>query len=172
MSDVQSAGAQVQGEKAHDAAVAGNPVLIGGRADDTEPTAVADGDACWLWVDLQGRPVVALGHPAVVSDGSSHGPKVTTLTTTGNAALVAAQGAGQSIYVTMISASNTSATAVRVDLKDGTTSRVEMFLAADGGGFVMPFAMPWKITANTALNGALGAAVTDVRVTVHFFVAP
>lgn len=171
MGDVQSSGSQVQGEAAHDAAVVGNPVIVGGRADDSEPTAVADGDACWLWVDQFGRPVTVIGHPAAVADGTNQGPSVTTLTTTGNVALVAAPGAG-SIHVLGISASNTSSTGVRVDIKDGTTTRLSMFLAADGGGFVWQFNQPWKITATTALQGALSAAVTDVRVTVHFFVSP
>ena len=84
MADVASAGSQIQGEAAHDAAVAGNPVMVGGRADDSEPTAVADGDACWLWVDQQGRPVVVHSHPATVAADSTHGPKVVTLTGTGD----------------------------------------------------------------------------------------
>lgn len=40
---------QVQGAAAHDAAVAGNPLLEGGYASDAAPTDVADGDAVRAW---------------------------------------------------------------------------------------------------------------------------
>lgn len=163
---------EVQGDVAHDAAAAGNPVLVGLRANQNEPTAVADADSTFAWGDQQGRQVVVVNFPAAVAVDSTHGPKTVTLTLTSDAALVAAPGAGQSIYVTSISASNTSATKSRVDIKDGTTIRYSMMLAADGGGFVQDFNPPWKITANTALNGALGTAVTDVRANIHYFVAP
>jgi len=162
----------VVGKAAHDAAVAGNPVRMAGKANANEPTAVADGDTCDAWVDLQGRRVVILNFPANVAADSTTGPKVTTLTTTSDVALVAAPGASLSVYVTGVSASNGSATLTRVDLKDGTTIRQSMYLAASGGGFVASFNPPWKITANTAFNGALSVGVTDVRATVHYFVGP
>lgn len=163
---------EVQGDVAHDVAAAGNPVLVGLRANQNEPAAVADADSTYAWGDQQGRTVVVKNFPASVSAAGTHGPNTATLTAVTDAALVAAPGAGQSIYVTGISASNTSATKSRLDVKDGTTIRYSMMLAADGGGFVDHFDPPWKITANTALNGALGTAVTDVRVNVHFFIAP
>lgn len=112
--------------------------------------------------------------PAVFNDtvgtGAS-GPKTTTLTTTGDVALVAAQGGGLSIHVEWLILSNTSAVDVRVDLKDGTNIKIPIFLAATGGGAFIKFPdkRPWKITANTAFNGALSAAVTDVRVTVGYY---
>ena len=163
---------EVVGDVAAGVAAAGNPVLVAARANANEPTAVADAESTYLWADLQGRLVVTKNFPAAVAVDSTHGPKTTTLTGTGDVALVVAPGAGQSIYVTHITGSNTSSTGVRLDFKDGTTSRKEMFLAADGGGAVIPFDPPWKITANTAFNGALSAAVTDVRVGTHYFVAP
>ncbi|MEE8262730.1 MAG: hypothetical protein V3R83_09740 [Gammaproteobacteria bacterium] len=162
---------QVEGIEAADAAVSGNPVAVGGRANANEPTAVSNGDAVYDWRDLQGRTVGVNNFPAVVS-GANHGPKTITLSSTTQTDVVAAPGAGQSVYVTGISASNTSSTFARLDLKDGTTVRVSMGLAADGGGFVMEFNPPWKITANTAFTSQLSATVTDVRVNAHFFTAP
>lgn len=48
--------AEVQGDAAHDAAVSGNPVLLGAYAKTTAPADVsADGDAVRLWADLAGR---------------------------------------------------------------------------------------------------------------------
>jgi hypothetical protein len=50
---------EVVGDAAHDAAVAGNPVLIGGFATAGVPTAVStDGDAARVWTDLNGAQVV------------------------------------------------------------------------------------------------------------------
>lgn len=170
MADLANA-KEVHGIEPEDSAVSGNPVAVGGRANANEPTAVNDGDVVYDWRDLQGRTVGVKNFPAVVS-GANHGPKTVTLSTTTQTDIVAAPGAGLSVYVTSISCSNTSATKVRIDLKDGTTVRWSMELAADGGGFVQEFNPPWKITANTAFTAQLSAAVTDVRVNCHFFTAP
>lgn len=53
--DVAQDDVRVGGMAALDAAVADNPVAIGGRASTAVPTAVsADGDAVWAWLDRQG----------------------------------------------------------------------------------------------------------------------
>jgi hypothetical protein len=55
MADVQATGTSVQGEAAHDAAVVGNPLLLGARANNSAPTAVSgDGDVVQLWADRRG----------------------------------------------------------------------------------------------------------------------
>lgn len=61
----------VQGAAAADAAVAGNPVLLGGRASAAAPTDVsADGDAVSLWTTLKGALHVADGGGTLsVDDG-------------------------------------------------------------------------------------------------------
>ena len=61
--------AQVQGKAAHDAAVSGNPLLLGGYASATAPTAVsADGDAVRLWADLSGRLQIGDGAGSLTVD--------------------------------------------------------------------------------------------------------
>ncbi len=162
----------VGGVAAHDAAVSGNPVRIAGKANQNEPTAVADGDTTDIWTDQQGRLVVVQGFPANVAS-STHGPNTTTISST-TETTVATGVASNSIHVTELSCSNTSATITRVDLRDGTagTIRWSMALAASGGGFVQRFSPPWKLTAANNLTAQLSAAVTDVRVNVHFFIAP
>ncbi len=51
---------EVVGDAAIDAAIAGNPVLIGGRASTATPSAMsADNDAQALWLTLNGAAVVA-----------------------------------------------------------------------------------------------------------------
>lgn len=63
--------AEVQGDAAHDAAVSGNPVLLGGYAKTTAPTDVStDGDAVRLWADLAGRLQVGDGGQTLsIDDG-------------------------------------------------------------------------------------------------------
>jgi hypothetical protein len=51
-------GLEVGGSVAHDAADAGNPLKVGGKATDGTPTAVADADRTDSWFDLYGAQVV------------------------------------------------------------------------------------------------------------------
>jgi hypothetical protein len=57
----------VIGDVAHDAADAGNPVKMGGKASSAAPTAVANGDRVNAYYDLNGR-LVALPMAMHVSD--------------------------------------------------------------------------------------------------------
>ncbi len=157
------------GTAAADAPISGNPVPVALRANLNEPTAVADADATYAWADLQGRQVVVLDHPAAVAS-TTHGPDTTNVTASGDTALVAAPGASLSIYVTNFWVSNNAATKIKAALRDGTTSRWLGTLAADGGGVTGKFDPPWKLTANTALNGNL-AATGDVDFNVQFYVS-
>lgn len=64
---------EVVGDVAQDAAVAGNPVLIGLRASDAVPTAMsADGDAVYGWADRKGR-VVTVARSATPTQSSVAG---------------------------------------------------------------------------------------------------
>ena len=51
MTDVRGNANPVEGAAVHDDAVAENPILLGGEARTTTPTAVADGDAVRLQAD-------------------------------------------------------------------------------------------------------------------------
>ena len=87
--------------------------------------------------------------------------------------MVAAPGAGQSIYLTNVFLSNDGSAKVAVAMTEGAagTARMRASLAADGGGVDRDFNPPWKLPANTALVANLSAA-GDVEVNVHYFVAP
>ena len=50
----------IEGPDAHDAAAAGQPVQIGGVAESTTPSAVADGDAVRAFFDLLGQLAVRI----------------------------------------------------------------------------------------------------------------
>lgn len=156
----------IKGDVAHDAAAGANPVGIGGYAttDIAAITTVANNDRTHLYSDIHGRLIVTpYSGPENIKSGTA------TLTGTGNTAVIAAGAASVRTYVTSISVSNTSATGVRVDVKDGTTTVWSSYLAANGGGATIGFPTPIRGTAATAVNAALSAAVTDVRVQINGF---
>lgn len=125
---------QAQGAAAHDAVAAGNPVQMGTVASLDEPTAVADGDAVRLWADQLGRLVILQGHgdpePPVTANGSASGVTV-----------IAAPGAGVSLYIMKGSVHSSAAAEQLVSLRDGAagTIRWTANLAADGGGSLFDF---------------------------------
>jgi hypothetical protein len=160
----------VQGQAAHDAAVAGNPVVMGGRSNANEPTAVtADNEAVWAWMDRFGRQVTVAGHP------SPEAPNTTNVTSSGNTSLIATPGASLSLYIKKGSVHNTDSSTVVVQLKDGSagTVRWQAELATDGGGSLFDFGdVGWKLTANTALNGNLsGAGDVNFNITEYYISA-
>lgn len=63
----------VSGAVAHDAAYAGNPILIGGYASAAAPSAVsADGDVVQAWYDRSGRQAIWDGNASItIDDGAS-----------------------------------------------------------------------------------------------------
>ncbi len=156
----------IQGEVAHDAIDSGNPQKIGGKASLNEPTAVADADRVNAWFDQLGRAVILQGHSnpeaPVTVNGSAAGVSV-----------IAAPGAGVSLYIMKGSIHNRGAEQV-VSLRDGAagTIRFTANLAADGGGTLFNFgSRGWKLTANTALVADIGAASADVNVTEYYIAA-
>lgn len=152
----------VAGDVAHDAVDSGNPLKVGGKARQTNPTAVADADRVDAMFDDVGRLCVVQGGVRdLVTDNNI------TLSSTTETTLLPAAGAGVFLDLTMLVLSNTSATGVRVDIRDATAGTIlfSVFLAASGGGAVIPFNTAKKqTTANNNWTAQLSAAVTDVRV--------
>jgi len=155
---------QTQGEVAHDAADANNPQKIGGQARITNPTAVADADRVNAIFDDVGRQIVILNQ---VRDLVAKN-KI-TLSTTTETTLLAAGAAGVFHDVTLIVITNSSATAVRVDIRDATagTTVLEVAIAANGGAVIpFPTPLPQAAAANN-WTAQLSAAVTDVRIFIQ-----
>jgi hypothetical protein len=143
------------------AAVPSGAQQIGGRASSTIPTAVTDGQLVGLMADILGKLVVRVGasRQLIVQN-------TITLTTTTETTLLTAGAAGVFLDLTMLIISNTSATAVRVDIRDATAGTVRMSLYAPAGQTI-GFTHPVTFTQTTAANNwtaQLSAAVTDVRV--------
>ncbi len=229
------------GAAAHDEAVSGNPVLMGGYASTVLPTAVsADGDAVRSWMTRTGASVIA-GHDGstdqsipiqvtdegilfvqsasafsaiascignVASDSTDSGNPVkigakaeTSLSTitlvadgdrtdlyagvdgvlitrphcnledivTGNASntdgtstsCIASSGSGVKTYLTSVVLTNTSASNIYVEIKDGSTAKLTLPVPANGGVVFNP-AVPIPGTAATAWNFDPSAATTTV----------
>jgi hypothetical protein len=148
----------VAGGAAHDAAVSGNPLLIGVEARRARATAVsADGDAVRLQADRYGRlKTTGIDLSIAALDASS----------SGDTALIAAPGASTRIKLIRVEASNTHAsTALTVGLKsaslNGGTIFGKKYLPAAGGQAVWVFPNGHLMAgANEALNANLSAAGT------------
>lgn len=156
-----SDGASVSGDVAHDGADAGEPVKIGGRAQ--EPTAapdeVANDDRVDRLHDRVGRAAIYQGYPRIYADINDAG--------SGDNTLIAAQGAGKKILVTSVLIISDGTVDVRFESgASGTALTGQMPLQAREGFFAHD---PWGLfetAANALLNLELSAAVN-----VHGFVA-
>ena len=141
----------VAGVAAHDVAVSGNPVRVGGRGRTSDVAAVANDDTTDLITDAVGKQVVL---PYALPETFIRGVTA-AITTTANTSVIAAQGAGVRIYVTQILVTNeSSGIGTVVEIKDGTTVMYRGFAAKAGGGFSLTFPVPLRLTANTALQAA------------------
>lgn len=139
----------VQGTAASGSSVSGNPVLVGGRAQNAEATPVSNGQAVAAARDLVGKAIVLpyanpenleSGVPAAITDNSSH-------------AIMAAAGAGVRHYVTDCLVTNQHATVgTVVTILDGASAIDQGYAAPAGGGFTHTYPAPRRGTANTALN--------------------
>lgn len=85
--------------------------------------------------------------------------------------VIAAPGAGLSIYVTDMEGSNEGATGTAIAFLEGTTvTKYRRFIAATGGGFVTNLKTPWKLPNATAL-GSLITASTTWNYTINYYIA-
>lgn len=163
---------EVVGDAAHDAAVAGNPVLVGVEARSSDGTAVANGDVVRLIATLLGKQ---LTYPYAVPGNDWHYAAASggIVNTTGVTAKAAA-GAGIRIYVTRAEIINGHATvSTDVQIRDGAAGTVlwRGFAQAAGGGSICVFDPPLRGTANTLLEIACGTTGSATYVNLHGFVA-
>jgi hypothetical protein len=158
----------VGGNVAHDAADAGSPIKIGLKASNSLAglTLVANADRTDAFAGLDGVQIVRphsnledrVSQVVGVTDGSS-------------TSLVAAQGSGVRFCATTFIVSNSSATNVEVNLRDGTAGTVLATIPASAnmGGAVIPLQTPLCTTANTAMAMDPSASATTVTVTAVGF---
>ena len=154
--------AQVQGAAATDAAVAGNPVLAGCRAEDSVDAAPgvrvsAEGDAVPCSATRDGAVRVVFGG---AQSWSYHENSSAALTDT---TVHAAAGAGLFNYICTVVFSTGAATAFNLFIEDGTTTTIlgPYYLeAVNGRGAMLNFSPCKKqTTANTAITVTTSAAI-------------
>jgi len=153
------------GGVAHDTADSGNPHKIGTKSVATlsTQTLVAANDRSNAFSDLDGAVLTRADAPLgdVVSGTASN--------TDGTSTQVLAAGAsGIKHYITDVAIGNSSASAVLVELKDGSTTKWQAVIPA-GGSVTESFRTPIAGTAATAWNFDPGAATTTVYCTVSGF---
>lgn len=85
--------------------------------------------------------------------------------------VIAAPGAGLSLYVTDMEGTNEGTAATALVFLEGTTTKYRRFMAASGGGFVTNLGGFWKLPANTGLSRQVTVATTW-NYTINYYVAP
>jgi hypothetical protein len=162
--------ANVAGQAAHDAVVAGNPVRIAARALTAAYTSVATGDVADLVATLQG---VLVTRPWQIPELEwSYASAAGGVVNTTDVVLSAAAGAGLRRYVTSMQLSNNSAVATEIVLKDGATVIWRGHLPANAPMAEIIFTNPIKTTANAALNFACITTGAAVYVNAQGYTAP
>ena len=166
MADVTNLGSHsVEGEAKQDDAVVGNPLLGGGEARTTIPTAVDDGDIVRAMHDDLGRRVVA---PHAPRDLTVH--QQTTITGTAETTILAAGAAGVFRDLVHIIVSNDdNDNEVTITFRDSTagTTRIVQAAARSGGGYSLTFPVPLKqATAANVWTAQLNVATTSAHITI------
>ena len=164
-------GAFTQGPAAHDAAAAGNPLLLGAQMETMADSAPGtrsgtDADATKLATTDGALYVIPTGPQT----WSYHENSSSALTDT---SVHAAPGAGLSLYVTDIICSTGAATAFNIFFEEGASTVLGPYYleAIAGRGVAIQFQTPKKITANTALTVTTSAAIAH-SIDVQGFVGP
>ena len=146
------------GGVAHDGADSGNPHKLGAKAIAalSGATLVAAADRTDLYAGVDGvlitRPHCSLED--VVSGNASNTDGTSTQ-------CIAAQAAGIKTYLTSVILTNTSASNIYVEIKDGTTVKLTIPVPANSGA-VVPLPVPLGGTAATAWNFDPSAATSTV----------
>lgn len=163
---------EVVGDAAHDAAIAGNPVRVAGRALSADYTAVATGDTADAITTLLGKLIqVPYALPGATWSYAAASGGITN--TTGVTAKAAA-GAGVRNYITRVQVQNGHATvSTDAQIRDGAAGTVlwRGFAAAAGGGVSAVFDPPLRGTANTLVEVACGTTGTATYFNLQGYVA-
>jgi hypothetical protein len=155
----------VSGAVAHDSATSSSPVVTGFKATAalSGATMVTAGDATYSFAGLDGvqitRPHCNLED--IVTGNASNTDGTST-------EVVAAQAAGIKTYLTSIILTNTSATMIYVEIKDGATAKIVLPVPATSGVIFNP-PVPLGGTAATAWNFDASAATTTLYCSVIGF---
>lgn len=143
---------EVVGDAAHDAAIAGNPLRVAGRAMSADYTAVATGDTADVLATLLGK-LVTLPYALPGASWSYASPAAVADTADDEAK--AAGAAGVRHYITSAQIFNADdSVGTEVVIKDGATVLFRGWCEQTGGGVSAKFDPPLRGTAATVVNVA------------------
>jgi len=141
--------ATTNGQSAHDAPIAGNPIRIAGRAGNADYTAVANGDTADILTDLNGRQVVA---PYTLPENLISGVTAAITTATNASVIVAGSGVLRNYITTLMATNSHASTGALVTFTDGSggTALYRGWAAPNGGGFAVTLPTPLRGGVTTA----------------------
>lgn len=146
------------GDTAHDSPDSGNPIKVGCKATTalSGVTLVADADRADVRGGIDGIIIVRphCNLEDIVTGNATNTDGTST-------SLIGSSGAGVKTYLTRVTVTNTSATFIYVELKDGTTVKHTIPVPATSGATI-GFDPPLPGTAATAWNFDPSAATTTV----------
>lgn len=164
---------EVVGDAAHDAAIAGNPLRIAGRALTSSYTAVATGDTADLITTTIGQLVEI---PYSIPENTwSYAAASGGITNTTGVTAKASAGAGLRNYITRVQIINGHATvSTDVQIRDGASGTVlwRGFAQAAGGGVSAVFDPPLRGSAATLVEVACGTTGSATYFNLQGYVAP
>ena len=156
----------VAGNVADGAADSGNSSKVGGVARTSNPTAVDSGDRAPILLDKLGKQVVV----GAIRDLKGHQATTITSSTTETTIVTAAASTFHDLYGLILS--NTSATAIEVEIRDITAGGTPFTIyvpAGDTRGFMLdPGAAIKQGTVNSAWTAKCSASVASLKVTAFF----
>lgn len=146
--DIKATGT-VQGSAASGASVSGNPLFNGGRAQNTEQTAVTNGQAVGLAADLVGKLIVL----PYANPENWETAATAAITDTTSTPVLASAGGSLRHNITSCKVTNSHATVgTYVQILDGASVLDSGYAAPAGGGWSTTYPTPMRGTAATALN--------------------
>ena len=163
---------EVVGDAAHDAAIAGNPVRIGGRALTADYTAVVAGDTADFITTLTGKQVL---YPyAIPGETWTYAAASGGIVNTTGVTVKTAGAAGVRNYITRVQVINGHATVdTDVQIRDGAAGTVlwRGWAENSGGGVSANFDPPLRGTAATLVEVACGTTGSATYFNVQGFTA-
>lgn len=103
---------------------------------------------------------------------ATRGPRHVVASTSANATLIAAPGAGMAIFITSLAVSNASGSNTKARVgTSASIGQVTHMMAASGGGFVMQFTPPWMLSTNEACVASVKPNASEGLFNVHYYVA-
>jgi hypothetical protein len=165
---IDSAGAiSIQSAGATGSAVPSRGIYNAGNAATSLPSAATAGNLTGAMYDKFGRQIIISGGMRDII-----GSQRTTITASTSETTIVTAAASTFNDLFLLTIRNTSATAVRVDIRDTTAGTIidDVYVpAGEMRGWALPQGVAAQTTVNTNWTAQCSASVTDVRITAWFF---